>query len=324
MRLVVAAAHPNRRGPRRWAETLSADTVARMRRALESHHDTGNDRANDEGSVSPPSMTPPMVHPAIDAVVARASAMRPGEIWRHVRDGHVRIIAAASKRGLGIMTADGSLVLTLRQADAQRAHQQLGGHYEEVDAGVADWEIDGQALTTSGVNERVLVLILRALALAADDGGRHSGARITPADVTTAILEARRYADGPDDMRLYWSQRLNALLEIFGCTETAENRATHGVIDAAARGLARDSHPLAGVLECPLEVTQVAQPHADIFREIEKSRQAAGNALIVDLLRLINPQIDAVLATEDDVAAYGVARNPPRDFIALLMDGDFL
>ncbi len=250
--------------------------------------------------------------------------MRPGEILYDVQDGYVRLVAAETNQRFGVITDDESLVLLLNARDALRASQEIGGeHGGPDDHGLDEWEISGAALTDHGLVDRVLILILRALARAAPADGPASPAALTSDDVTTAAIEACRFAPGPEDMQLYWSQRLSALHALFGCAETQYNSITHSIMAAAADSFATDSSPLAGMLECPIDVARVAEPHVDPLRRIEASRQRAGRALIADLLRHINPRIDQLRLTEADLAALGISPHPPRDLLALIQDGDY-
>ena len=326
-RLVIPVRHPNFHGPRKWRDHMSAQVVSILRDALDVAHESSHSPAEDPAPLS--STTPPLPS-ALDEAITRTLTARPGEVLVDDQGDQLELVATANQKRFSIIqraaTAgeDATLIVWLDSLDANRAQADLGGYLDQDDPDDAILTIEGTLLNhRPDAADRLFLLLLRCLHFAT---APRSPAALTIDDMVTAIIEDRRFKNGPDDMHSYWSSRRAILQELFTLDTPPLGGEFHdvpAVVETIADSVNTDSHPLSGTLEMPLEISRAIEHHHEELTALERRRQDIGHAMMRDLLTLLRPDLPQMSIAAEQLARRGVAPKPPRDEVQLVMDGWF-
>lgn len=327
-RLTVSVRHPNFHGPRKWRDHMSAEVVSVLRDALQVAPDSRTSAAEPAASNDPTAVPLPAV---LSDAITRTLSARPGEVVVDDDGDELKLVATANRKCFSIIQRatntdeDALLIMWLDILDGRRGQAELGGHLDEDESDEAILSIDAPLLNhRPDAADRLFVLLLRSLHFAA---APRTPGPLTIDAIITAIIEDRRFKDGPDDMRRYWSARRKALQSLFALDvqtlDDLELRLIPYVMEGIAERLNQDSHPLAGFLEMPVQVSEALGRHHTELAGLERRRQDIGHAMLRDLLTLLRPDLPQMALAADQLARYGVAPEPPRDELQLVMDGWF-
>lgn len=163
-----------------------------------------------------------------------------------------------------------------------------------------------------------------------DQGGPTLDEAVTVDDLVDAFVESARFLGGPADMAEHWSRRTETLAALFGfvdrgpATTEATEEVPYGhaqlVIEGMQDSLRGSSNPLAGYVEVPASLGSVFGSHRPVFAALDQERSLQARLFMRDVLVTFDPAMDSKTVPVALLREDGVADEPPRDELSLLMD----